>query len=96
LLARSRQLHPGNGASDSAARDENPRGLIREMRVSAEDSPRVTSPGCGWSHIFPLGVWHTSVILTKRAKRAEGDGFRPPDSFAQAKPAPVSKIAKRP
>ncbi len=47
LLARAGQLHPRNGASDSAARHENPRRLIRKMRMSAKYRPGITSPGCG-------------------------------------------------
>src|SRR5580692_4143555 len=31
------------------------------------------------------------VILTKRATRAAGNGFWPPDSFARTKPVPVLK-----
>jgi glutathione S-transferase len=36
------------------------------------------------------------VILTKRATRAAGTGFWPPDSFAPAKPAPVLKSRSAP
>src|ERR1019366_1862381 len=72
ILARARQLHPGDGASDGAARDEDSGGFIREVRMGAEYRPGVTLPGCGCAlHISqPLTLASAQISSEARFARA--------------------------